>query len=186
MLINRVMIRNPVWTRPDTSVKEAQDLMDKERISRLPVLDKHDKLCGIAARKDLAKASPSMATSLDIYEVRELLSKVKVSDVMEKHVVTVDENEVVEEAARVMVDRNITCLPVMRRAENTELLVGIITASDLFKVLLEAFGARRPGIRAIITMTEKPGQLARLTGAIAEAGGNIITGIDGMTIEDIR
>jgi acetoin utilization protein AcuB len=84
-------------------------------------------------------------------------------------VVTVDENEVVEEAARMMVDHNISCLPVMRGT----LLAGIITATDLLRVLINAFGARKPGVRVALDLDEKPGQLAVLAGGIAEKGGNI-------------
>jgi acetoin utilization protein AcuB len=150
--------------------------MQKEKIGRLPVLDKNNSLVGILTKKDLLKASPTMATSLDMYEISYLLSKIKVKDIMEKKVITVDENEVVEEAARIMADHDISCLPVMRgqRGSPEFLLVGIITGTDLFRVFINAFGARHPGIRLTFNLSERPGQLAKLTGAIAERGGNIV------------
>jgi acetoin utilization protein AcuB len=150
--------------------------MQKEKIGRLPVLDKSNTLVGIVTKKDLLKAGPSVATSLDIYELSYLLSKLKVKDIMEKRVITVDENEVVEEAARIMVDHDISCLPVMRGvAEGPKfLLVGIITGTDLFRVFINAFGARHPGIRLTLNMGERPGQIAKLAGAIAERNGNIV------------
>ncbi|MDR2079958.1 MAG: CBS domain-containing protein, partial [Treponema sp.] len=77
---------------------------------------------------------------------------------------------VVEEAARIMADKNIGCLPVMRGS----LLVGIITDTDLFHVFVNAFGARHQGVRITLNMGEHPGQIAKLTGAIAERGGNIV------------
>jgi acetoin utilization protein AcuB len=89
---------------------------------------------------------------------------------MEKNVISVDENEVVEEAARIMADKGIGCLPVVKGT----LLVGIITDTDLFHVFINAFGARHPGVRVTFNMMEKPGQLARLAGAIADKGGNIV------------
>jgi acetoin utilization protein AcuB len=143
--------------------------MDRENINRMPVLDKTDSLVGIITRKDLIKAGPSPATSLDIYEISYLLSKLKVEKVMERNVITVDENEVVEEAARIMADRDIGCLPVMRGS----LLVGIITDTDLFHVFVDAFGARKSGVRVAINVIERPGELAKIAGAIAEHGGNI-------------
>jgi acetoin utilization protein AcuB len=170
MIINRVMTKNPIYVHPELSVNEARSLMDKERIGKLPVLDKENKLVGIVTRKDLLKAGPSPATTLDMYEISYLLSKLKVEKVMERNVITVSENELVEEAARIMADKDISCLPVLRGS----LLVGIITGTDLFHVFVNAFGARHPGVRISLNMGEKPGQLAKVAGAIAEKGGNIV------------
>lgn len=171
MIISRVMTKNPIFVHPELSVNDARALMDKERISRLPVLDKHQKLVGIVTKKDMLKAGPSPATSLDMYEISYLLSKLKIEKIMEKKVITVQENEVVEEAARIMADHDISCLPVMKG----ELLVGIITGTDLFRVFVNAFGARHPGVRITLSLPERPGQLAKLAGAIAEKGGNIVS-----------
>jgi acetoin utilization protein AcuB len=170
MIINRVMTKNPIFTHPDTAINEARYLMDKEKIGHLPVLDKNNNLAGLVTRKDLIKAGPSAATSLDMYEISYLLSKITVKEVMEKSVITVKEDEVVEEAARIMADRGIGCLPVMRG----NLLVGIITDTDLFHVFVNAFGARHPGVRITCSIQEKPGQLAKLSQAIAEKGGNLV------------
>jgi acetoin utilization protein AcuB len=165
------MTKNPIFIHPDFSVNDARALMDKEKINHLPVLDKNDNLVGLVTRKDMIKAGPSPATTLDIYEISYLLSKLKIEKIMERHVITVDENEVVEEAARIMADKDIGCLPVMKGS----LLVGIITDTDLFRVFINAFGARHPGVRLVFNMSEKPGQLAKVTGAIAERGGNIVS-----------
>jgi acetoin utilization protein AcuB len=165
------MTRNPITITPETSVNDARALLDKHRIDRLPILDKKGALVGIVSRKDLIKAGPSPATTLDIYEISYLLSKLKVEKIMVKPVITIDENEVVEEAARIMIDNNISCLPVMRGGT---LMVGIITASDIFRVLIDSFGARKQGIRAAFYIEDKPGQLAKLTSHISEKGGNII------------
>jgi acetoin utilization protein AcuB len=169
------MTKNPIFIHPDMSVTEARSLMEREHIGHLPVLDKNNSLAGVVAKKDLLKAGPSPATSLDMYEISYLLSKLKVEKIMEKKVITVDENEVVEEAARIMADKDIGCLPVIRGpAGPGALLVGIITDTDLFHVFINAFGARHPGVRITFTMDEGPGHLAALAGAIAGRGGNIV------------
>jgi acetoin utilization protein AcuB len=165
------MTKNPLFVHPELSVNEARSLMDRERISHLPVLDKNDTLVGLVSRKDLIKAGPSSATTLDIYEISYLLSKLKIEKIMERHVITVEENEVVEAAARVMADENIGCLPVMKGS----LLVGIITDTDLFHFFINVFGARHPGVRITLIISERPGQLARVAGAIAERGGNLVS-----------
>jgi len=164
------MTKNPVFIGPDMSINEVRSLMDKEKIGHLPVLDKNNNMVGLVTREDLIKAGPSAATSLDMYEISYLLSKMTVKDVMERNVVTVVEDEVVEEAARIMADQRIGCLPVMRG----KLLVGIITDSDLFRVFVNAFGARHSGVRIICSIREKPGQVAKLSQAIAEREGNIV------------
>ena len=68
MLVKERMTRNPIFIRPDTPVTEAQALMKRERIHHLPVLDKDEKLVGIVAEKDLLYASPSVATTLSVFE----------------------------------------------------------------------------------------------------------------------
>jgi acetoin utilization protein AcuB len=170
MIINRVMTKNPIFIHPDVPVTEARGFMDKHEIHHLPVLNKNNALVGIVTKEDLIKAGPSPATSLDMYEISYLLSKLKVESVMSREVITVDENEVVEEAARIMADKAIGCLPVMRGA----LLVGIITDTDLFRVFVNVFGARHGGIRITFNMDERPGQLAKIAHALAEKGGNLV------------
>ena len=171
MTISRIMTRNPIFSHPEMSVNEVRSIMEKERIGHVPVLDKDNNLVGLITGKDILKAGPSAATSLDIYEISYLLSKVTVKDVMEKNVITVGEDEVMEEAARIMADRGIGCLPVMRGT----LLVGIITDTDLFHVFVNAFGARHHGVRITCSMQEKPGQMVKLSQAVAEHGGNIVS-----------
>jgi hypothetical protein len=89
MIIASVMTRNPLYVRPEMTVTEVRELMTKEKVGKLPVLDKHDNLVGIVTKKDLVNAGPSAATTLDMYEISYLLSKLKVEKVMEKNVVTV-------------------------------------------------------------------------------------------------
>ena len=171
MIIANVMTRNPIFVSPDMSVNDARAWMTREKIGKLPVLDKNNRLVGIVTKKDLVKAGPSAATSLDMYEISYLLSKLKVETVMERNVLTVQQTEVVEEAARIMADSQVGCLPVMKG----ELLVGIITETDLFRTFVDMFGARHDGIRATFQVEEKPGMIAQVSKAIADANGNIVS-----------
>lgn len=171
MIIANVMTRNPIFVSPDMSVNDARALMTREKIGKLPVLDKNNRLVGIVTKKDLVKAGPSAATSLDMYEISYLLSKLKVETVMERNVLTVQQTEVVEEAARIMADSQVGCLPVMKG----ELLVGIITETDLFRTFVDMFGARHDGIRATFQVEEKPGMIAQVSKAIADVNGNIVS-----------
>jgi len=150
-------------------VHDALDLFKRERIRRAPVV-KDGKLVGIVSDKDLLNASPSPASSLSVWEMNYLLSKITVSEVMSKNVLTVAEDTPIEEAARIMADNKIGGLPVMRDGH----VVGIITETDLFKIFLELMGAREKGVRVTALLDEKPGQLAKVTEAIATAGGNFV------------
>jgi len=171
MTIGRIMTHNPITVKPDTPVTDAQALMRREKIHRMPVLDRSNKLAGMVSEKDLLYASPSPATTLNVYEMSSLLAKLKIEKVMTKKVITAQEDTLVEDAARTMVDNNIGGLPVMRG----ETLIGIVTESDIFKLFIELFGVRKKGIRASLLVPEKRGELAGMTSAIAARGGNIIS-----------
>jgi acetoin utilization protein AcuB len=171
MLVKERMSRHPITIRPDVSLHDALRVMRDEKVRRLPVLDRENRLVGIVLEKDLLYASPSPATSLSVYEMNYLVSKIKVEDLMSRQVITVAEDCPLEEAARIMVDNNISGLPVMRGAH----LVGMITESDLFKVFLELLGARAWGLRVTIKVGEGRGVLAKLTAELAQRGANIVS-----------
>jgi len=170
MLVKERMSRNPITVKPDTPVTEAQALMKREKIHHLPVLDREDRLVGIVTEKDLLYAAPSPATTLSVYEMTSLLAKLTVDKVMSAKPLTVTENVALEEAARIMADRNIGGLPVMRGST----LVGIITESDLFRVFIELFGARQKGVRLTMVVANRRGELCKVSDAVTKAGGNII------------
>ena len=100
-----------------------------------------------------------------------LLSRLTVGKIMNKDVVTIEKNTTVEEAARMMVDQDLSCLPVLENGK----LIGIITKSDMFKILLELFGARHFGVRVSYLVEDKPGTIAHITSALEKNGIDIIT-----------
>jgi acetoin utilization protein AcuB len=164
------MTHNPITVYPDLPVSEALNRMRTEGIRRFPVLDrKTNKLIGIVTEKELLYASPSPVTSLSIHEINYLLSKLTVEKVMTVKPVTVREDTPIEEAALVMIDNKIGALPVMR----DDALIGIITETDVFKTFIELFAAREQGVRLTLLVPEQKGELAIITEAIAELGGNI-------------
>ncbi|MFQ6015662.1 MAG: CBS domain-containing protein [Anaerolineae bacterium] len=171
MLVGSRMSRHPITLTEDSSINEAISLMKKEKVRRFPVLNKQGKLVGIVSEKDLLYASASPATSLSVWELHYVLAQLKVHEVMTKDVITVTEDTPLEEAARIMADNKIGGLPVVRDGQ----LVGIITETDLFKTFLELLGARRKGVRLTTLVKDEKGVLARMTGKIAEMGGDIIS-----------
>jgi len=162
----------PVITiHPEMPIQDALNLMHKESVRRLPVVDKKGQLIGIVAEKDLLHASPSDATSLSVWELTYLLSHITIEGIMATEVITITEDTPIEEAALIMADSKIGGLPVVRDSE----LVGIITETDLFKVFLELLGAREAGVRLAILVANQPGELANVTTTILELGGNIVS-----------
>jgi acetoin utilization protein AcuB len=170
MLVGERMAKPVITVSPDMPIVEAINLFKKEHIRRAPVI-KNGKLVGIVTEGNLKNASPSAATTLSVWEMNYLLSKVKVSEVMTKNVLTVTEDTPIEEAARIMADNKIGGLPVMRDGY----VVGIMTETDLFKLFLELMGAREMGVRVTALVTDKPGELAELSAEIAAQKGNFVS-----------
>ena len=171
MLVGRRMSHPVITISPDVPMIEALDMMHKEHIRRIPVVDKHGNLAGIITERQLLKASPSDATTLSVFEMRGMMEKVKIESLMAREVITVSEDTPIEEAARIMADKKIGGLPVVKDGK----VVGIITETDLFKILLELTGARRSGLRVSVMIADEPGELAKLTKAVFDVGGNIVS-----------
>lgn len=169
MLAGERMSHPVISLPPETPIHDALNLFKKEHIRRAPVV-KDGKLIGIVSQTDLLNASPSPVTSLSIWEMNYLLSKVTIEQVMSRKVLTVSEDTPIEEAARIMADNKIGGLPVMRGDK----VVGIITETDLFKIFLELMGAREKGIRVTALIDNAPGMLAKVTKGITEAGGDFL------------
>jgi acetoin utilization protein AcuB len=173
MLVRDRMTPDPICGRPEMPVTEAQTVMRKKNIRHLPIVDEEKKLVGLITQRSLSRALPSDVSSFSRFEIDYILAKIKVRDVMTRDVVTIDKDMAIEEAARIMADERIGCLPVMRAGD----LVGIITDNDLFTIMVDLLGARRAGVRLTVLQPDRPGEVARLSTAIAEAGGNLTVSV---------
>ncbi|HAA05675.1 MAG TPA: hypothetical protein DCE18_20240, partial [Syntrophobacteraceae bacterium] len=132
MLVKNWMSKDVITVDVDDSMQHAINLMKENSIRLLPVLKK-GKLAGVVTDRDLKRASPSDATTLDVHELLYLISKIKVKDVMNKKPVTVPENFTVEEAAEILLNKKISGMPVVNDKGQ---VVGVITQHDLFKVVM--------------------------------------------------
>lgn len=171
MIIERRMTRNPVTATPDMNIQDAKALMVREKVHRLPVLDSEKKLVGVISEKDILEAAPSPVSTLSAYEMNYLMNKLTVKKLMSRHPVTLDKNATIEEAARLMIDQDLSCLPVLEDGR----LVGIVSKSDLFKILMELFGARHFGTRVEFLVDDRKGVLADITSAVSNRGLNIVS-----------
>jgi CBS domain-containing protein len=134
-LVKDWMTRNVVTITPDTTLPEAHRLMTEKRVRRLPVM-KNNLLVGIVTLGDVRGAEPSGATSLSIWEVNYLLSKLKIEEIMTRNLLTISSNATIGQAAEVMLEHKVSGLPVVDRDKQ---LVGIITESDIFRMVVHAW-----------------------------------------------
>lgn len=171
MLVKDCMTPSPVTILPETTHRQAAELMHEHNLHHLPVVDRNGRLVGIVVEQDLLAAQPSPATTLSIYEIHGLLSKLQVKEIMSRPVHTTTPLCPLEEAARLMLDKDIGCLPVVDHDQ----VVGIITDTDIFRVLVAMLGGGQSGARFTVQMADRPGMLARLAQIVADAGGNIVS-----------
>lgn len=134
VLVREWMTEEVISVAPDTPITKAHQIMKKNKIRRLPVLD-GERLIGIVTIGDIREASPSGATTLSIWELNYLWSQLKVEDVMTRKVLTVTANEPMINAASKMLEYKISGLPVL---DETDRVVGIVTESDVFRMLVKA------------------------------------------------
>jgi acetoin utilization protein AcuB len=171
MFVKDYMTRHPMLADPSMQVVEAQRLMGEARIRRLPVVGDGKRLVGLVTRQSLL-VDPGKLGSLNMWEIAGYLSKLTVGDVMikAKDVVTIRPDVPIEEAARVMVEKKVGSLPVLEE----DVVVGIITETDLLAQMTAMMGLRVPGVRATVRMpTDLAGGLARLVDAVAAKGWGI-------------
>jgi CBS domain-containing protein len=137
-LVKDWMTPEPVTIGPDTTLPEAARLMKECRIRRLPVVE-NGRLVGIVTMGDVREASPSAATSLSIYELNYLISRLSVREIMTHDPIAIAPDTSIEAAARLMLEHKIGGLPVV----DGDKVVGIITESDIFRLLVNE-GELRP------------------------------------------
>ena len=169
MFVANCMTKNPITIAPDVGIDEAAKIMDKGHFRRLPVVE-HGKLVGFFTNRDLLRASPSAATTLDRFELRTLLSKIKVADVMQKNVITVTDTTTIEEAALVMAREKIGGMPVLSEVGK---VVGIISSTDIFRAFVTVMGLDSGKTRLTIAVADRKGVLRDIATVLADLDINI-------------
>ena len=170
MLVRMWMSDEVITAPPELPIMEAAELMKREGIRRLPIVRK-DKLVGIVTQGDIQEASPSDATSLSIWELNYLLARITLEEIMTRDVVTISPDIPVEEAALLMRERKVSGLPVVEDGK----LVGIITESDIFEVMIEVMGVRKGGARLTLELEDRPGALCEALELIRKHRINVLS-----------
>jgi acetoin utilization protein AcuB len=153
--------------------------MKENRIRMLPVMEK-GKLVGVVTDRDLKEASASDATSLEIHELLYLISKIKISEIMSRNPVTVPVDYTVEEVAEILLNKRISGAPVV---DHDGKVVGTITQTDIFKVLLSLTGLKKKGVSFAFMLEDRPGSIKDVADVIRKYEGrmaSILTSYDGV------
>jgi acetoin utilization protein AcuB len=168
MLVRKKMKKDLITVTKDERMTVAKKIMKEKNIRHLPVVD-GKKLVGLLTNMDVRKAEASPATSLEIRELHYLLDKLTVGEIMTRNVITIAPDVSVEEAAILLHDNKIGCLPVVEDGN----LVGIITENDVMEILIDVMGMKEKGSRLEVQVDDKPGALADITRIIKESNVNI-------------
>jgi acetoin utilization protein AcuB len=166
MLVKNWMSKKVVTIDENDSMQDAINLIKQHKINMLPVMKK-GKLIGIVTDRDLKKASASDATTLDVHELLYLISKIKIKDIMGKKPLTVPFDYTIEETASILLENNISGVPVL---DYDKQLVGIITKSDIFKVILSLTGIAKKGIHFGLKVKDIPGSIKEVADIIRNYG----------------
>ena len=169
MFVSARMTKHPVSVTSDTTIQQADRLMKKHKFHRMLVVD-DGKLVGYFSDRDIMRVAPSPATTLSKFEIRSLLDKISVRDIMHEKVVTVNEDATLEEAALIMYNNKVGGLPVI---SDVGALVGIITATDILKTFIEVMGLPGGKTRLTLEVDNKVGVIAEITKIFADSGINI-------------
>ena len=169
MLVRNWMSTKVVTVDVEESMIEATRLIKENNIRMLPVMKKGT-IIGVVTDRDLKRASASDANTLEIHELLYLLTTVKVRDLMTKHPLTVPFDYTIEEAAEIMLKHKISGLPVV---DHDGQLVGIITQSDIFRVIISLTGLSSRGIQFGFMLEDRQGAIMEITEIIREHGGRV-------------
>ena len=169
MFVYKHMTAPPVTVPPRTDVAAASEIMRQHHFRRLPVVD-NGRLVGIVTDRDLREVSASPATSLSIFELNYLLSKMQIKDLMRTRVVTIAAAAAIEEAALLMYEHKIGGLVVVDAAQQ---VVGVITESDVFKAFVNIMGLPQGKTRLTLTFEDRIGALCDISGVFKDLGLNI-------------
>ena len=165
MYVSDWMTKKVFTVEPDDYLSDAITLMKEQGIKHLPVV-KGGTLRGMISDRDIKEFSPSKATSLDIYELHYIVANTKIKELMRTKVATTTPDTPVEEAAMVMLDRNIGSLPVVEAG----CLCGIISDKDIFHALVDITGVRHGGHRIYLTIEDRPGSIREVADIVRRHG----------------
>lgn len=170
MFVGLRMSRNVPICSPEDGLDKAIQIMREKKVRQLFVAE-GERVVGVLSRIDLQHVLPSTATTLAVNEMNFQLSRLKVRDYMTRSVITVAPDATIEEAARLMHDRDVSGLPVVKDGK----LVGHINRTMMLAAFIEEMGLQVESSRITLELDDTPGQILSVTQIIKERGLNIVS-----------
>jgi acetoin utilization protein AcuB len=169
LLVENWMNPNVITVDADDSMLDATKLLKEHNIRHLPVLEK-GKLVGVITDRDLKRAAPSDATALEAHELLYLIANIKVREIMTRNPITVPYNYTIEEAAELLLQARISGMPVVNKDGD---VIGTITQTDLFKVLISLTGVGKKGVQFAFLLEDRAGSIKDVADVIRAYGGRM-------------
>jgi len=180
MLVRDWMSKEVITVNAEDSMHNATKMLKEHRINILPVMEE-DKLVGVITDRDLKRASASDATTLEIHELFYALLRIKIRDIMTKDPITVSPDFTVEETAEILLNNRISGVPVVNEVND---VVGVITKTDLFKVLISLTGIRKRGIQFAFLLEDRPGSIKEVADIFRKQGARMVSILS--TYDDVQ
>ncbi len=173
MLVKEYMTPDPITVTENDSILETAELMKERKVRRFPVL-RDGALVGIVTDRDLRSAAPSQVISFDAQErelmpeLHSLLAGITVKEVMSRDVLTIHSERTIVAAAQLMLEHRLSGIPVV---DSSDRLLGILTETDIFKVLVDLSGVSSGKTTFAFQLEDRAGSIKEVADVIREHGG---------------
>ena len=179
MLVGNWMTKDVISVDVNDSMQDAAKLIRKHKIKRLPVMEK-GKLVGIVTDRDLKRASASDVTTLEIHELLFLISEIKISDIMTKDPITIPLDYTIDEAAQILLEHKLSGAPVV---DDEGQVAGVITQTDIFRVLVLFTGVKKAGIQFAFQLEDRPGSIKEVSDIMRNYGCLLVSILSGQDVQ---
>ena len=179
MLVGNWMTKDVISVDVNDSMQDAARLIRKHKIKRLPVME-NGKLVGIVTDRDLKRASASDVTTLEIHELLFLISEIKISDIMTKDPITIPLDYTIDEAAQILLEHKLSGAPVV---DGEGQVAGVITQTDIFRVLVLFTGVKKAGIQFAFQLEDRPGSIKEVSDIMRNYGCLLVSILSGQDVQ---
>lgn len=179
MLVGNWMTKDVISVDVNDSMQDAARLIRKHKIKRLPVME-NGKLVGIVTDRDLKRASASDVTTLEIHELLFLISEIKISDIMTKDPITIPLDYTIDEAAQILLEHKLSGAPVV---DDEGQVAGVITQTDIFRVLVLFTGVKKAGIQFAFQLEDRPGSIKEVSDIMRNYGCLLVSILSGQDVQ---
>ena len=179
MLVGNWMTKDVISVDVNDSMQDAARLIRGHKIKRLPVME-NGKLVGIVTDRDLKRASASDVTTLEIHELLFLISEIKISDIMTKDPITIPLDYTIDEAAQILLEHKLSGAPVV---DDKGQVAGVITQTDIFRVLVLFTGVKKAGIQFAFQLEDRPGSIKEVSDIMRNYGCLLVSILSGQDVQ---